>query len=336
MKLKNLSLILLIFCSTQTFAQVAYTKLAHIKLVDQGTYPKKNETLSDVEDLIEEKKFQEISKKAQQLLNSEEYNYDGKFKHTSYLDYFLGIVNKYKVTSPNYFKDNIVIARQWFQTEPESPLGYIYYALWIRKQAWSVRGGDYTSQISEKNLQYFSDQSIKNLNFLMENYEVASKDPFYYYVVLMILRDLGLEEDYLKAYQDGIAKYPKHRVIYNTFMESFQPKWFGENYDAIKMIVDDIQRLNPKEKNFYYYHIMYTANRNNYDLRELKVNWNRVEQGAVDSLSKLASLSKINDIKELYCSYPGNKKRLEKLFNAFKDGQLDPNYVQISIDSCQE
>lgn len=41
MKLKNLSLILLIFCSTQTFAQVAYTKLAHIKLVDQGTYPKK-------------------------------------------------------------------------------------------------------------------------------------------------------------------------------------------------------------------------------------------------------------------------------------------------------
>lgn len=64
----------------------------------------------------------------------------------------------------------------------------------------------------------------------------------------MTLRDLGAEENYLKAYQDGIVKYPKQRVIYNTFMGSFEPKWFGENYDAIKMIVNDIQELNPTEK----------------------------------------------------------------------------------------
>jgi hypothetical protein len=215
-------------------------------------------------------------------------------------------------------------------------LGYIYLALWVRKEAWSIRGGNYSSQVAQNNMQYFADQSIKNLNFLLENYDVASKDPFYYYIVLITLRDLGLEEDYLKAYQDGINKYPKQRVIYNTFMQNFEPKWFGQNYDAIKMTVNDIQRLNPTEKDFNYYHIMYTANNYNYDLRKIKVDWNSVEQGAVDSLSKLASLSKIDNIRQLYCSYPGNRARLEKLLNAFKEGQLDSVYVQNSISSCQK
>ena len=101
MKLKNLSFILLTFCSTQIFAEVSYTKLANIKLVDESIYPTGYDIQSEVEDLIREKKFKEISNKAQQLLNSEEYNFDGKFKHTSYLDSFLGIVNKHRVTSPN-------------------------------------------------------------------------------------------------------------------------------------------------------------------------------------------------------------------------------------------
>lgn len=220
--------------------------------------------------------------------------------------------------------------------EPESPLGYIYYAFWVRQQAWSVRGGSYASNVSQNNMQYFADESIKNLNFLLENYEIASKDPFYYYIVLMVLRDIGLEDDYFRAYQDGIIKYPKHRMIYNTFMSNFEPKWFGENYDAVKMIVDNIQELNPKEKDFYYYHIMYTANNDKYDLNKLKVDWNRVEQGAVDSLVKLASLEKIEDIRRLYCSYSGNKKRLKKLFNSFKAGQLDENYIKNSLNNCQD
>lgn len=336
MKLKNLSFILLTFCSTQIFAEVSYTKLANIKLVDESIYPTGYDIQSEVEDLIRERKFKEISNKAQQLLNSEEYNFDGKFKHTSYLDSFLGIVNKHRVTSPNYYKENIAIAQKWIKAEPESPLGYIYYTLWVRKHAWSIRGGSYTSQVSKKNMQYFGDQSIKNLNFLLENYEVASKDPFYYYILLMTLRDLGAEENYLKAYQDGIVKYPKQRVIYNTFMESFEPKWFGENYDAIKMIVNDIQELNPTEKDFNYYHILYTANNNNYNLKNLNVDWNRVEQGAVDSLNKLASLSKVNDIKNLYCSYPGNRARLERLLTSFKQGQLEKSYIENNLNNCQK
>ena len=111
MKLKIMTLSLMLF-STEVFAEVSYIKLANIKLVDEGAYPKGSEIQSNVEDLIEEKKFKEISRKAQQLLKSEEYNFDGKFKHTSYLDSFLGIVNKHRVTSPNYFKDNIAAAQQ--------------------------------------------------------------------------------------------------------------------------------------------------------------------------------------------------------------------------------
>lgn len=66
------------------------------------------------------------------------------------------------------------------------------------------------------------------------------------------------------------------------------------------------------------------------------MDWNRVEQGAVDSLSKLASLSKINDIKNLYCSYPGNRVRLERLLKSFKQGQLEKSYIENSLNNCQK
>ena len=336
MKLKNISFILLTFFSTEAFADVSYAKLAKIKLAEKSKFETNVEVQSNMMDMIEQSRFKDISSRAQTLLKSEEYNIDGKFKHTSYLDNFLRIVNKHRVVSSNYYSDNIKKAQEWIKVEPESPLGYVYYAFWVRQQAWSVRGGSYASNVSQNNMQYFADESIKNLNFLLENYEIASKDPFYYYIVLMVLRDIGLEDDYFRAYQDGIIKYPKHRMIYNTFMSNFEPKWFGENYDAVKMIVDNIQELNPKEKDFYYYHIMYTANNDKYDLNKLKVDWNRVEQGAVDSLVKLASLEKIEDIRRLYCSYSGNKKRLEKLFNSFKAGQLDENYIKNSLNNCQD
>ncbi|MCL6241767.1 hypothetical protein [Acinetobacter amyesii] len=336
MKLKNITLILLTLCSSNIFAEVSFTKLTNIKLVDENAYRTNSEVQSDIEDLIQAKKFKEISTNANQLLNSEEYNFDGKFKHTSYLDSFLRIVNKHRVTSSNYYKENIAQGQKWIKAEPESPLGYIYYAMWVRQQAWSVRGGSYSSQVSQNNMQYFADKSMQNLNFLMENYDVASKDPFYYYILLMTLRDLGFEENYLRAYQDGIVKYPKQRVIYNTFMESFEKKWFGENYDAIQMIINDIQEMNPAEKDFHYYHILYTVHNNKYDLKKLNVNWARVEQGAVDSLSKLTSLSKINDVQKLYCSYPGNRVRLERLLKSFKQGQLEKSYIENSLNNCQK
>lgn len=336
MKLKHISFILLAFFSAEVFADVSYRKLAKIKLAEPSEIEKNEEVQSNMMDMIEDGKFKDISNKAQTLLKSEEYDIDGKFKHTSYLDNFIGIVNRHRVVSSNYYSDNIKKAQEWIRVEPESPLGYIYYAFWVRQQAWSVRGKSYASDVSQNNMQFFADESIKNLNFLLENYDTASKDPFYYYILLMILRDIGLDDDYFKAYQDGVIKYPKQRMIYNTFMSNFVPKWFGENYDAVRMIIDNIQELNPNEKDFYYYHIMYTTNKNKYDLNKLKVDWNRVEQGAVDSLSKLASLEKIEHIRMLYCSYPGNKKRLEKLFNSFKANQLDENYIKNSLNSCQD
>lgn len=335
MKINMFALIGFCLFSINTYADVSYSKLSKKQFAVESNFETNAEIQSKMIDMIEQKRFKEISDKAKYLLNSEEYNIDGKFKHTALLDTLLYIVNRSRVTSNNYFIENISVGQEWIKAVPDSPLGYIYYALWIRQQAWKVRGGDYSANVSKKNIKYFGEQSIRNLNFLFDNYEVASKDPFYYYIVLITLADLGMEEEYLKAYQDGVIKFPKQRVIYNTYMSYFNNKWFGENYDAISMVVNDIQKLNPTDQDFNYYHIMYTANSYKYDLNKLGVNWGRVEQGAVNSLEKLASSRKIQDIQKLYCTYPGNKQRLARLFNSLKINQLDKSYIDESLSRCQ-
>ena len=101
------------------------------------------------------------------------------------------------------------------------------------------------------------------------------------------------------------------------------------------MVVEDIQEMNPKIKDIYYYHIMFTANNNNYDVTRLDVNWERVDIGAVLALKRMPSLEMIEQVSELYCSYSGNKERLKKIIQAFPKGQIAQNKIEGLLMNCQ-
>lgn len=325
----------MIALSTIATAQTTYTGLNKIKILDENSFKNKTEYEKEMSDLIDQKKFKQITLTAEKLLKENKLNYDGRTMHTMFMDTYLHVAKIPRVTSVNYFIDNINEAEGWIKSEPKSAVAYIYKAFWVRSYAWYIRGGQYTSNTADSKMQFFADTSIKNLNFLFENYEEASKDPFYYYILLETLCDLGLEEQALHAYKDGILKYPDYRMIYNTYISQFSPKWFGENYDAIKMIIDDIQKSNPSLKDIYYYHIMYTVNNNNYDLNRLDIDWDRVDQGSVKAIMRMPTKSMLSDVGKLYCNY-NKKNRYEKILKAIPTMQLDQNFINEKLLNCKK
>ena len=332
---KLLTICLLLVTTSQIYASDIFQKLNNVNLMDLDKYKTKPQVEQEMSSYIEKKQFNEITKLTKKLLKNEKLHLDGRFSHTLYLDTFLYMTKQPRVVSDNYFIDNINEASKWVKQDPKSATGYIYKAFWLRAYAWYIRGGQYTNNTDNKSIQIFANASIENAKFLIQNHDVASADPFYYYILLMIFRDLGLEEDSFNVYKEAIQKFPNHRVIYNTFISNYESKWFGQNYDIVKMVVEDIQEMNPKIKDIYYYHIMFTANNNNYDVTRLDVNWERVDIGAVLALKRMPSLEMIEQVSELYCSYSGNKERLKKIIYAFPKGQIAQNKIEGLLMNCQ-
>lgn len=326
---------LLLISTTPTYAGDIFKKLNNVNFVDLNKYKTKSEVEQEMSSYVQNKQFDKINNLTINFLKNEKLHLDGRFIHTLYLDTFLYMTKQPKVVSQNYFIDNINEASRWVKQYPKSATGYIYKAFWLRAYAWYIRGAQYTNDTDEKNLQIFANASIKNANFLLQNHDIASADPFYYYMLLMIFRDLGLEADSYNVYKDAIKKFPSHRVIYNTFISNYESRWFGQDYDMVKMVVNDIQEMNPKIKDIYYYHIMYTANNNNYDVSKLDVSWERVDTGAVLTLKRMPSLEMLEQVSQLYCSYAGNKERLKKIIYAFPKGQITETKKEELLNNCQ-
>lgn len=330
-----LIIILTLLTTTQLYANEIFQKLNDVSLVDLDKYKTKSEVEQEMSSYVEKKQFNNITNLTKKLLKNEKLHLDGRFIHTLYLDTFLYMTKQPRVVSENYFIDNINEASRWVKQDPKSATGYIYKAFWLRAYAWYIRGDQYTNYTDNKSIQIFANTSIENANFLIQNHDIASADPFYYYMLLMIFRDLGLERESYNAYKDAIKKFPSHRVIYNTFIANYEPKWFGQNYDMVKMVVNDIQEMNPEVQDIYYYHIIYTANNNHYDVNKLGVNWDRVDTGAVLALERMPSLEMLEQVSKLYCSYSGNKERLKKIIYAFPKGQIAENKREELLTNCR-
>lgn len=322
--------------SSYSFAEDPYKKLANLSIIDKSKFQSEDDIRSELRDLLEAKQFKKLDRMIQDALQQRKLYQSGKLYHTVYLDALMGVSKGDRVKALNHYEKNLTLAQDWVSASPKSAVAYVNYALAQRAQAWAVRGGQYSSDVPEKQMEYFAKEIVNSINFLVENYEVASKEPFYYVVLGYSLRELGLLEQSVEVYYDGIGKYPDYRPIYNEFLGQFKDKWSGYNEEAVAQIIADIQEANPKHQDLYYYHILFTANNNGYRPTRFNVDWDRVEKGAVETLALLPTMDRIGQVYELYCSTPGNKQRMLKLNKAFKSGEIkDPQYVNF-INNCPD
>lgn len=286
---------------------------------------------SKIVNFLNNRKFNKLSDEVEDLLKSKKLYINGKLMHTEYYDQIILMVQE--LDDPIQYKKEIEIAEKQIKKNPKKPFNYLYYSILVQQEAWNERGSQFTHKTSVNSLNDFSDKIEKNIDFLLENKNIASKDPFYYVLLLWAYQYLGKENELTTLYKEGIELYPNYRPIYNTYLGAFEPRYQGYNLNVVKNVIDDIQRKNPQKTELYYYHILYTALKIGYKPSVLNVDWNLVEKGVVQSLEQLPSLERINQVWELYCSTSGNKHRLENLTIGFEDQNIQRR-MSLYVDQC--
>lgn len=325
-----------VLCASNVSAENLYKKISKMSIVPQSEFKSETEIRQDLEELIENKQFSQITALVQDALKKENLYDDGKMYHTIYVEALAYNNHSPGVKAQNFYEKKLKLAEEWVAKEPNSAVAYINLATAHRAQAWVIRGDQYVQNTDPDRLKKYVEMIESNINFLLEHKEVVSQDPFYYVILGYDLKELGLLEQSVGVYYEGIAKYPRYRTIYNTFLSQFTDRWSGHNVEAAAQIVQDIQEHNPDHKDRYYYHILYTAQNSQYKATNFNVDWDRVEKGAVETLELLPTLNRVGQVYALYCSYPGNKQRLLKLNKALKLNDTQDPVIKMYTERCPE
>lgn len=117
---------------------------------------------------------------------------------------------------------------QWIESYPDSPTPYVAKAAAMMNRGWAFRGEGWISDVAEDDAGSFRVYAHFAAEYLMENSEIGSRDPHWYYLAADSLRSIGAEKDaYLKLAGEGLDRYPDYDPLYFKLSGYLSPKWYG-------------------------------------------------------------------------------------------------------------
>lgn len=125
--------------------------------------------------------------------------------------------------------------QQWIAAFPQSPAGHIALAEVLQKKMSSIRGGRFTSDLSDVEQAQLIESGIRMGQHLTRHKAVASQNPQWY--VLMLAAD-GFhgnpDGDTRKLLNEGLTRYPHYYRLYYNGAVQMLPRWGGSfpKFDA--------------------------------------------------------------------------------------------------------
>jgi hypothetical protein len=141
----------------------------------------------------------------------------------------------------------------WNKENPGSAMQPIVAAMQMHRTAWRVRGGGYSSTVTEEGWRLFRERDRRAWQILMDHKKESSVIPTWYELAISIGGEIDISDDELrKLFDEGIRRHPGYHPIYFTFARQFTPRWGGNYADADAFILEQTKaKTNPEGEILY-------------------------------------------------------------------------------------
>jgi hypothetical protein len=146
--------------------------------------------------------------------------------------------------------------KRWEAQQPDSITARVALAYGYLNYAWQLRGDNNTAPATPEG-KYLFDQRVKLAEAeLNQAFELPSKCPEWYFVMLQTGRAKGWEvEDLTALFQRAIAFEPEFFYYYQELALGLTPKWRGKEGDLEKFALESANRVGGKAGDILYWQI---------------------------------------------------------------------------------
>lgn len=167
---------------------------------------------------------------------------------------------------PVAWEDHIAHLKKWVAAYPESATARIALAMGYATRASSARGTDYASEVPDEAWAVFAANNNLAKATLLEAATLKDKDPYWYYLMLVLARDEGWSKaearelfDQASAFEPGYYHYYR---IYTTYL---LPRWNGEEGEMEAFAEEILKRLKEPDASMRYFDVVSTYATGGYD-----------------------------------------------------------------------
>lgn len=125
----------------------------------------------------------------------------------------------------------------WVAQHPSDPIALLMSAQYKFSRGWYIRGTGWSAQTDAHQRLSFSDYLTDALGDVEQSIEHDNKDPYAFYLKLLILHGFGLHKDVLPEFDTAIKRFPTYFGLYATVLAMLEPRW-GGSIDAMYVFVD--------------------------------------------------------------------------------------------------
>ncbi len=139
------------------------------------------------------------------------------------------------VTSEIHLLQTDELLHNWISASSNPDIAHLAMAELMLHRAFLYRGTGYASEVSKENFKLFYQQISVTKKYLLEHADIASRDPQWFLLMLIITRvEENSSDEMHRSYFDKAVKlYPDYYPVLFTAAENYLPKWGGskESYD---------------------------------------------------------------------------------------------------------
>lgn len=205
--------------------------------------------------------------------------------------------------------------RKWTDEFPDSPTGHIAHSQALIERAWAHRGSGYASTVKPEAWAPFEHYIAMARANLEEFKSVASADPRWYEVMILIARAENWDRsEFDSLLNEALEREPLFYRTYFSALEYLLPKWHGNMEEIENFAQDAVERTREQEGVAMYARIYWYASQSQYKddiFNNTLVEWSQMKDGFEDIISRYPDAWNLNNYARFACLASDKPKTVE-------------------------
>lgn len=296
-------------------------------------------TQDEVAALFHTGNFRLLDRISNQYLKNEERTSSGLWKLTLFYAALESIPNL-NVTDNEYWENLENKALKWVSSNPNSPTGHLAYATILKSHAWMYRGVGFASEVRPEDWKPFRDYIAKTRKYLEAHKKVASKDPYWYQLMIHVSTaeswSLG---DFNALVDESTSRHPYFYQAYFAAINYLTPRWHGSKEEIENFARKAVDVTREKEGESMYARIYWYASQVNYGnslFTDSKVVWEKMSKSIDDVLKRYPDQWNINNFAHFAC-LAHDAQKTKQLIERIEGKPIIEAWDSLSIfNACRE
>jgi parallel beta-helix repeat protein len=250
--------------------------------IEQGNF-------GNVRQLLIDEKFDELEKKAVELLKSKSKS---GYCRWNLSDFYQQLSNRWETFTPSKEHEIFSKVEKWRKAKPNSLAARLVLAKLYIKFGWKIRSCDWAYKVKAEAWENFYKYLNKGWEILKEGEDSDVNNPALYVTYLTLCR--GLEkpvEEAEKYFDKGVAIEPLYLSLYTEMAIILNPKWSGSE-EELADFADKAFELNKNSEGYGIYAIIASdaipksESVNPDDLLKFNFDYSKIKRGFTDILNQ--------------------------------------------------